>query len=134
MTIFVIKISGNGNEVIRDGLFAARNFNWFVVWFADCFYATVGAFGLTLISDFLLEYQIIINIFGGGLILFMGIRLLIKKDKAVFLNENTTGILKMFFPLLPLESQILQRSSHSYLLFLILEFLRDRDCLKESCL
>lgn len=97
MTIFVIKISGNGNEVIRDGLFAARNFNWFAVWFSDCFYATVGAFGLTLISDFLLEYQIIINIFGGGFILFMGIRLLIKKDKAVFLNKNTTGILKMFF-------------------------------------
>ena len=30
---------------------------------ADCFYAAVGVFGITLISDFLLKYQVIINIF-----------------------------------------------------------------------
>lgn len=35
---------------------------------ADCFYACVGAFGLTLVSDFLLKYQTIINAFGGALI------------------------------------------------------------------
>ncbi len=37
-------------------------------------------FGFTLISDFLLKYQVVINILGGGFVLFMGIRLLIKKD------------------------------------------------------
>ena len=31
---------------------------------ADCLYAYIGAFGLTLVSDFLLEYQTIINIIG----------------------------------------------------------------------
>lgn len=48
---------------------------------ADCLYAIVGAFGLTLISDFLFQYQTLINILGGGLILFMGIRLILKKRK-----------------------------------------------------
>lgn len=43
---------------------------------ADCFYACVGAFGLTVISDFLLKYQSVINTAGGCLILLMGIRLL----------------------------------------------------------
>lgn len=63
---------------------------------ADCFYAAVGVFGLTLISDFLLKYQAIINIFGGGLILFWGIRLLIKKEEAVFQKEDAAGYGKMF--------------------------------------
>lgn len=63
---------------------------------ADCFYAAVGVFGITLISDFLLKYQVIINIFGGGLILYMGIRLLIKKEEVAPKNGKTTGILKMF--------------------------------------
>ena len=34
---------------------------------ADCLYACVGAFGLTLVSDFLLRYQSIINLAGGCL-------------------------------------------------------------------
>ena len=46
---------------------------------ADCLYACVGAFGLTLISDFLLRYQRIINLAGGCLILGMGIRMLLGK-------------------------------------------------------
>lgn len=46
---------------------------------ADCLYACVGAFGLTLISDFLLRYQRIINLAGGCLILGMGIRMLLAK-------------------------------------------------------
>ena len=32
---------------------------------ADCFYACMGAFGLTLISDFLLKWQTVICSFGG---------------------------------------------------------------------
>lgn len=49
---------------------------------ADCLYAVVGAFGLTLISDFLLQYQTAIHLLGGGLVLFMGIRLFLKTEKA----------------------------------------------------
>lgn len=46
---------------------------------ADCLYACVGACGLTLISDFLLGYQSVINLIGGCLILGMGIGMLAKK-------------------------------------------------------
>lgn len=46
---------------------------------ADCFYAAVGAFGITLVSDFLTKYQTIIYLIGGLLILAMGISILLKK-------------------------------------------------------
>ena len=49
---------------------------------ADCLYACVGAFGLSLISDFLLAHKTIINLLGGTLILTMGLGLLLKKDLA----------------------------------------------------
>lgn len=53
-------------------------------------------FGITLISDFFLKYQAIINIFGGGFIFYMGIRLLIKKDEDASQSGKTAGTLKMF--------------------------------------
>lgn len=55
---------------------------------ADCLYACVGVFGLTLVSDFLLRYQSIINLAGGCLILGMGIRMLLIKTSR---PENTTA-------------------------------------------
>lgn len=79
------------NNGIKAGLFTGLGSS-----IADCFYAAVGVFGLTLISDFLLEYQIIIHAFGGGFILFMGIRLVVKKDEAIFQREDAAGIWKMF--------------------------------------
>lgn len=48
---------------------------------ADCLYACVGAFGLTVISDFLLRYQMAIHLSGGALILAMGICLLVGKKE-----------------------------------------------------
>ncbi len=63
---------------------------------ADCLYACVGAFGLTLISDFLLNYQTAINIVGGSLILLMGVTMLVKKKKAVAVQTGATGSTKMF--------------------------------------
>lgn len=63
---------------------------------ADCLYACVGAFGLTLISDFLFQYQSIINLAGGGLILGMGIRMLqIENDKTKNIPDST-GRIRMF--------------------------------------
>lgn len=64
---------------------------------ADCFYACVGAFGLTIISDFLLHYQAVINIFGGTFVLVMGIRLILRKDSeaAAAKKEVISGV-KMF--------------------------------------
>lgn len=49
---------------------------------ADCIYACIGAFGLSLISDFLLAHQTVINLLGGAIILVMGISLLLKKSAA----------------------------------------------------
>lgn len=63
---------------------------------ADCLYAVVGAFGLTLISDFLLTYQAVINILGGILILSMGIRLLLKKGESSMTATKKTSGIKMF--------------------------------------
>lgn len=48
---------------------------------ADCIYACVGAFGLTVISEFLLKYQTVMNLAGGGLVMYMGLHLLLSKKK-----------------------------------------------------
>ena len=48
---------------------------------ADCIYACVGAFGLTVISEFLLKYQTVMNLAGGGLVMYMGLHLLFSKKK-----------------------------------------------------
>ncbi|GFH90662.1 hypothetical protein IMSAGC002_01910 [Lachnospiraceae bacterium] len=63
---------------------------------ADCLYAYIGAFGLTLVSDLLLEYQTIINIIGSIFILFMGVRLLIHKKEAGAPYIQSAGGIKMF--------------------------------------
>lgn len=63
------------NGGIKAGLFTGLGSSA-----ADCFYACVGAFGLTLISDFLLKYQIIINILGGSFILLMGVAVFRRKQ------------------------------------------------------
>lgn len=48
---------------------------------ADCFYASVGTFGITLISNFIKEHQKIINIIGGIIIIIMGIIVILKQTK-----------------------------------------------------
>lgn len=56
---------------------------------ADCLYACIGAFGLTMISDFLSTYENLISFAGGCLIIFMGIRLLFKEEKVVSDKEDS---------------------------------------------
>ncbi|MCI9051681.1 MAG: LysE family transporter [Lachnospiraceae bacterium] len=65
---------------------------------ADCFYACVGVFGLTFISDFLLKHQMIIHLIGSSLILAMGIQLFICKRKLISLQspKQVTDSIKMF--------------------------------------
>lgn len=64
---------------------------------ADCFYACVGAFGLTLISDFLLRWQVVITAFGGTLVLAMGLKSLIRPQGELPPDEETLGGVKLFF-------------------------------------
>lgn len=62
---------------------------------ADCIYACVGAFGLTVISEFLLKYQAVINLAGGGLVLYMGFHLLFDRKKQDEI-PSVSGRIKMF--------------------------------------
>ena len=63
---------------------------------ADCFYSCVGAFGLTLISDFLLRFQGIITALGGILILVMGLKSLIHPQEELPPDKETLGGAKLF--------------------------------------
>lgn len=63
---------------------------------ADCFYAAVGAFGITFISDFLAKYQTVINLIGGFMILEMGISIMIKKRISSMESENRMSYMAMF--------------------------------------
>lgn len=63
---------------------------------ADCFYAGIGIFGLTFISDFLLKYQGMVHLAGGCLILWMGIRLICSNKSEINNTPDLTGRMKMF--------------------------------------
>lgn len=63
---------------------------------ADCLYACVGAFGLTIVSDFLLKYQTVINILGGTLIVAMGLSLILRKKEQEKPQKQVSGNIKMF--------------------------------------
>lgn len=63
---------------------------------ADCLYAIVGAFGLTFISNFLLQYQNAIHFLGGGLVLLMGIKLILKNQEASMKQLSERAGVKMF--------------------------------------
>lgn len=55
---------------------------------ADCLYAAIGVFGLDLLSDFLLRYQLVIRLVGGIFIAGMGSHLLLKKTVG---KQTATG-------------------------------------------
>ena len=63
---------------------------------ADCLYSCIGAFGLTYISDFLLAHQTVINIFGGTLIMVMGIRLFVRKEETSVPPNQVNNSIQMF--------------------------------------
>lgn len=48
---------------------------------ADCFYACIGVFGLTVLSDFLLRWQTVLTAAGGLLILAMGLKHLFRPQE-----------------------------------------------------
>lgn len=76
--------------VIRAGLLTGMGSS-----VADCIYAGIGAFGLTMVSDFLLEYQTVIHLVGGAIVLLMGIRLLFRKGEEAEIPA-VSGRWKMF--------------------------------------
>jgi len=63
---------------------------------ADCIYAGIGAFGLTLVSDFLLKYETGIHLLGGCLVIAMGISAFFRKQKSADEKRPTERKLPMF--------------------------------------
>ena len=63
---------------------------------ADCLYACVGAFGLTLISDFLLRWQTVIAALGGALVLAMGLKSLLRPQKEAPAENTALGGVRLF--------------------------------------
>lgn len=63
---------------------------------ADCFYAFASAFGLTLVSDFLLRFQRIMTALGGAMILAIGLKSLIRPQKELPSDETPLGGAKLF--------------------------------------
>lgn len=61
---------------------------------ADSLYALIGAFGLTFISNFLLEHEIVINLLGGTLLVLMGMSMLRKKEKnqEIYNNQSISSV------------------------------------------
>ncbi len=63
---------------------------------ADCFYAAVGAFGISAVSDFLQEHTTAVKLAGGILVLGLGISILLKKHNDDVLVERKIGYPAMF--------------------------------------
>jgi len=63
---------------------------------ADAFYAAVAAFGLTLVSTFLLEMQTPIRAIGAAILLILGVLALRKKHFETTGGESKRGLLQGF--------------------------------------
>lgn len=88
----VLTIQRTFESGIKAGLFTGLGSS-----VADCIYASIVAFGLTLLSDFLLEIQNIIHCAGGCLILVMGCFFLVKRPSGYKKEKiENTGWLPMF--------------------------------------
>lgn len=88
----VLTIQRTFESGIKAGLFTGLGSS-----VADCIYASIGALGLTLLSDFLLEIQKVIHCVGGCLILVMGCFFLVKRLSGYKKEKiENTGWLPMF--------------------------------------
>lgn len=63
---------------------------------ADCIYACIGVFGLSFLSDFLLQNQVVIHILGGILILFMGVGIIREKAETGSVKADAKAGAAMF--------------------------------------
>lgn len=63
---------------------------------ADCIYACIGVFGLSFLSDCLLQNQEVIHILGGILILFMGVGIIRKKAETGSVKADAKAGAAMF--------------------------------------
>lgn len=62
---------------------------------ADLCYSSISIFGVTLISDFILQYQNFISLIGGAFVVIMGISFMIKKQ--IVAHETSAGVKLLSF-------------------------------------
>ena len=62
---------------------------------AELFYSIVGAFGITVVSGFLEQHSVIINILGGALVIAMGVMTFLKAPEGQE-DKNKAGYAGMF--------------------------------------
>ncbi|MBR6336142.1 MAG: LysE family transporter [Ruminococcus sp.] len=62
---------------------------------AELFYSIVGAFGITVVSGFLEQHSVIINILGGALVIAMGVMTFLKAPERQE-DKNKAGYAGMF--------------------------------------
>lgn len=63
---------------------------------ADVFYAAIGIFGLTFISNFLIRYQMIISIVGGIFIIYLGFHITRQQALNYQDSENRKNLLSYY--------------------------------------
>lgn len=63
---------------------------------ADLFYSCISIFSFTLISNFLLQYQNIINFVGSILVIVMGIGIVNKKQETTYKKADVSKIISFF--------------------------------------
>jgi len=63
---------------------------------ADAFYGCIAGFGLVVISNFLINQQIWLNLFGGVFLLYLGIRTLLQKPATQAAQSKGTSLIGAF--------------------------------------
>ena len=64
---------------------------------ADAFYGAVAAFGLTIISTLLINYQDLLRLVGGIFLIFLGLRTFLAKPNNRETNSSETNYLNAYF-------------------------------------
>lgn len=63
---------------------------------ADGIYGTIGGFGLTYISDFLLNYHLMLHIIGGAFLASLGFNTFMRKESPVNITVERPNLLGLF--------------------------------------
>jgi threonine/homoserine/homoserine lactone efflux protein len=63
---------------------------------ADAVYGCIAAFGLTFISDVLVQQQLWLRIIGGAFLIFLGVKTILSKPSEKPSSEKRTGLLTAY--------------------------------------
>ena len=63
---------------------------------ADAFYGCIAAFGLTFLSNFLVQQQLTLRVVGGAFLCYLGIRALFSKPSKVTTTSNSGSLLSAY--------------------------------------